>query len=100
MFQADTAMPVVELGQAVEERGFESLFFPDHTHIPAARQTPWPAGPDRPLPDYYACLLDVFVAMAAVAVTTRRIKIGSMICLIIERDPTVTAKEVASIDWL
>jgi len=98
MFPADYAIGVVELGRAVEERGFESLFFPEHTHIPASRVSPYPGGGE--LPDYYARTLDPFVALAAVAAATERLLVGTGVCLVIERDPIVTAKEVASLDLL
>ena len=96
MFPADFAMDPVELGRAAEERGFESLFFPEHTHIPVKRETPWPQG-DK-LPSEYARIMDPFIALAAVASVTSRIKLGTGICLVIQHDPIVLAKEVASID--
>lgn len=98
MFPADYAIGVVELGQAVEHRGFESLFFPEHTHIPASRLSPYPGGDE--LPDFYFHTLDPFVALGAVASTTQKIKLGTGICLVIERDPITTAKEVASLDFV
>lgn len=98
MFPTDYAVGPVELGQAVEARGFESLFFPEHTHIPVDRQSPWPGGGD--LPDEYRHTLDPFVALTAVAATTERLRLGTGICLVVQRDPIVTAKEVASLDLL
>ncbi|MBV8713836.1 MAG: LLM class F420-dependent oxidoreductase [Chloroflexi bacterium] len=98
MFPADFAINVVDLGRAVEERGFESLFVPEHTHIPAARETDWPQGGE--LPREYAHTLDPFVALAAVSSVTSRILLGTGICLVIQRDPIVLAKEVASLDLL
>jgi len=98
MFPADFAINVVDLGRAAEERGFESLFLPEHTHIPSVRETPWPGGGE--LPAEYAHTLDPFVALAAVATATSRIKLGTGICLVIERDPILLAKEVASVDLL
>ena len=98
MFPADFAMNVVELGRAVEERGLESLFLPEHTHIPADRVTPYPGGGE--LPREYAHTLDPFVALGAIAAATGRIKLGTGICLVIQRDPIVLAKEVASIDHI
>ncbi len=86
------------LARLVEERGHESLFFPEHTHIPASRATPYPAGGD--LPRKYFHSYDLFVALTAAAATTSKLRIGSGICLVIERDPIITAKEVASIDHL
>src|SRR3954449_8235014 len=96
MFPADYAIDPVALGRLAEDRGFESLWVPEHTHIPVSRQTPYPAGGD--LPDYYWRTHDPFVALAAVAATTTRLKVGTGICLIVERDPITTAKEVASLD--
>jgi probable F420-dependent oxidoreductase len=82
----------------VEQRGHESLLFPEHTHIPASRLTPYPAGGE--LPRKYAHTYDLFVALATAAAATTRLRVGSGICLVIERDPITTAKEVASIDRL
>jgi probable F420-dependent oxidoreductase len=87
-----------ELARMAEERGFESLFFPEHTHIPAARETPYPLGGE--LPAMYSRTYDPFVALTAAAASTRLLRIGTGICLVIERDPITTAKEVASIDML
>ena len=84
------------LARLVEERGHESLFFPEHTHIPASRDTPYPAGGE--LPRKYSHTYDLFVALACAAQATSHIRIGSGICLVIQRDPITTAKEVASID--
>jgi probable F420-dependent oxidoreductase len=98
MFATDYAIDPVTLGRAVEERGFDSLFFPEHTHIPASRRTPWPGGAD--LPKEYSHPYDPFVALAAVAATTERLLLGTGICLVTERDPITVAKEVASLDLL
>jgi len=84
------------LARIVEARGHESLFFPEHTHIPASRETPYPAGGE--LPRKYSHTYDLFVALACAAEATSRLRIGSGICLVVERDPITTAKEVASID--
>src|SRR4051794_40874756 len=86
------------LARLVEERGQESLWFAEHTHIPASRESPWPGG-DRLPPKYWHCY-DLFVALTAAAAATSRLRVGSGICLVIERDPIVTAKEVASVDHL
>jgi len=86
------------LAALIEDRGHISLWFPEHTHIPAIRETPNPSGGE--LPRRYAHCLDLFVAMTAAAAATKRLRIGSGICLVIERDPIVTAKEVASVDHL
>jgi probable F420-dependent oxidoreductase len=86
------------LARMLEERGHESLFFAEHTHIPAIRESPWPGGPE--LPSKYWHCYDLFVALTAAATATTRLRVGSGICLVIERDPIVTAKEVASVDHL
>jgi probable F420-dependent oxidoreductase len=97
-FLTDYGMQPAELGRKVEERGFESLLLPEHTHIPASRDTPYPGGGE--LPPEYSHTLDPFAALAAIAAVTERIKIGTGVCLIIQRDPIVTAKEVASVDQI
>ena len=84
--------------QLVEQRGHESLFFPEHTHIPASRESPYPAGGE--LPRKYSHSYDLFVALTAAAAATSRLRVGSGICLVVERDPITTAKEVASVDHL
>ena len=99
MFQADFAIHPAELAREVEARGFESLWFPEHTHIPSVRLTPWgPKGEE--LPPMYYHTHDLFLTMMAAAAATERLVIGSGICLVIERDPIVLAKEVASFDQL
>jgi probable F420-dependent oxidoreductase len=98
MFPTDYAVDPATLGRLVEERGFESLWFPEHTHIPTSRETPYPGGGD--LPRAYSHTYDPFVALAAAAAETERLKLATGICLIVERDPITTAKEVASIDRL
>ncbi len=86
-----------EVARLVEEHGFESLFFAEHTHIPASRESPYPGGE---LPRKYLHTYDLFVALTAAAAATSRLRVGSGVCLVIERDPIVTAKEVASVDHL
>jgi probable F420-dependent oxidoreductase len=98
IFPTDYTIAPDALGRLAEERGFESLFFPEHTHIPASRETPWPGGAE--LPRQYSHTLDPFVALGAVAAATERLRLGTGILLVIERDPIVTAKEVASLDHL
>jgi len=98
MFPTDYAIQPVPLARAAEERGFESLFFPEHTHIPASRRTPWPGGPE--LPKEYWHTHDPFVALGAAASVTTRLKLATGICLIIERDPIALAKEVATLDTI
>jgi probable F420-dependent oxidoreductase len=96
MFPTDYAIQPVELAQAVEERGLDSLFFPEHTHIPTSRRTPFPAGGE--LPEEYKHTHDPFVALGAAAAVTRRIRLGTGICLIPQHDPIVLAKTIASLD--
>src|SRR3989441_7265569 len=98
MFNTDYAIRIEELARAAEERRFESLFVPEHTHIPASRRTPFPSGGE--LPREYSHTLDPFVALAHAAAVTTRIRLGTGICLIIERDTITTAKEVASVDFV
>jgi probable F420-dependent oxidoreductase len=98
IFPTHDAIAPAEVARLAEERGHESLFFPEHTHIPADRQSPWPGGPE--LPRKYAHTFDLFVAATAAVTVTSRLRVGSGICLVIERDPITTAKEVASVDYL
>jgi len=95
-FITDEGIGPAELGRAVEERGFDSLFIAEHTHIPVSRESPYPGGGD--LPRIYYRTLDPFVALTAAAVVTENILLGTGIALVTERDPIVTAKEVASLD--
>lgn len=98
IFATAYAIRIDELAREAEARGFESLWVPEHTHIPASRRTPFPGG--EPLPREYSSTLDPFVALTAAAMATTRLKVGTGICLVIERDPIITAKEVASLDVL
>ena len=98
MFATDYAIRIDELAREVEARRFESLFVPEHTHIPTSRRTPWPGG--APLPKEYLHTHDPFVSLAIAAAATRTLKVGTGICLVIERDPITTAKSVASLDHL
>ena len=88
-----------ELARAAEERGFVSLYVPEHTHIPVSRRTAPPSG-DAVLPDYYKRAFDPFVALGMAAGATERLRVGTGICLVAQRDPIVTAKAVASLDYL
>lgn len=98
IFATDYTIRIDELAREAEQRGFESLFVPEHTHIPASRRSPWPGGPD--LPREYWHTLDPFVALAVAAAATSTIRLGTGICLLTERDPIVNAKEAASLDLL
>jgi len=95
-FATDYSMPVVEAAKALEERGFESLFLPEHTHIPVSRRSPWPGGAE--LPREYSHTLDPFVGLAAAAAATRKLRLGTGVCLLTEHDPIVTAKATATLD--
>ncbi len=87
-----------DCARAAEERGYESVWFPEHTHIPASRDTPYPLGGD--LPKQYSHFMDPLVSMMAAAGATSRIRIGSGVCLLIEHDPIVVAKAIATLDQL
>src|SRR5258708_39994644 len=97
-FPPDYGINLAELGRALEDRGFASLFVPEHTHIPVSRRTPFPGGGE--LPKRYAHTHDPFVGLAFAAAATKKLLVGTGICLIPERDPIVTAKCVASLDQL
>ncbi len=101
IFPTDTTLQPVDLARAVEERGFESLWFPEHSHIPVSRRTPrgGVAGA-APLPDYYWRTHDQFVALAAAAAVTSTLKLATGITLVAQRDPLWLAKEVASLDLI
>src|ERR671935_1513824 len=96
VFPTDDAADPATIARLIEERGFESLFFPEHTHIPASRATDYPGGGE--LPPEYSHTHDPFVALTTAAAATDRLLVGTGICLVIERDPITTAKEVASLD--
>jgi probable F420-dependent oxidoreductase len=98
MFATDYAIRPQRLARELEERGFESLWLPEHTHIPASRRSPWPGGAE--LPKEYWHTYDPFVALTAAAMATTKLKVATGICLIVERDPITTAKEIASLDHL
>jgi probable F420-dependent oxidoreductase len=98
MFQTDDAMRPDDFARAVEDRGFESLVFVEHTHIPASRKTPYPAGGELP-PEYWHTH-DIFVALAMAAAVTKRVKLATGICLVVEHDPISLAKQVATLDHL
>jgi probable F420-dependent oxidoreductase len=97
-FPTHDAVSPGAFARLVQDRGHESLFFAEHTHIPASRESTYPAGGE--LPRKYIHTYDLFVALTAAAEATSTLRIGSGICLVIERDPITTAKEVASVDHL
>jgi probable F420-dependent oxidoreductase len=96
IFPTDYAISMDELAPAAEQIGFESLWVAEHSHIPTSRETKWPGGDQ--LPKHYWHTLDPFVALTLAARSTKKLKIATGICLVIERDPIHTAKEVASVD--
>src|SRR4029434_100611 len=93
MFATDYAIRIEELARAAEDRGFESLFVPEHTHIPVSRRTPFPAG--GPLPKEYSHTYDPFVSLMAAAAVTKKIRIGTCFCLLIVLDLCVLASACA-----
>ncbi len=95
-FVTDEGISPAALARAVEERGFDSIFLAEHTHIPASRKTPYPRGGD--LPRKYYRTLDPFITLTAMAMVTEKLLLGTGIALMIQRDPIVTAKEIASLD--
>src|SRR2546421_1368667 len=97
-FPTHDGMGPGEVARLVEERGQDALFFAEHTHIPAGRESPYRDG--QPLPAKYWHCYDLFVALTAAALATTRLRVGSGVCLVVERDPITTAKEVASVDHL
>jgi probable F420-dependent oxidoreductase len=96
VFPTDRLMAPARLAREAEHRGLESVWFPEHTHIPTGRETPFPGG--EPLPDHYRRSLDPFVALSAAATATTTLRVATGICLVAQRDPIVLAKEVASLD--
>lgn len=98
IFATDYTIRMDELARALEARGFESLFVPEHTHIPTSRRSPFPGGGD--LPKMYSHTHDPFVALSFAAGASETLRLGTGICLIPQRDPIVTAKAVASLDSL
>jgi probable F420-dependent oxidoreductase len=96
IFFTDYSMGPVELGRALEERGFESLWAPEHSHIPLSRHSAFPQGGE--LPKKYYDVMDPFVTLSAAASATTGLKVATGICLVVQRDPIQTAKQVASLD--
>ena len=96
IFPTDYTISPAELAVAAEERGFESMWFPEHSHIPLSRESPFPGGGDLPK-QYYDCM-DPFVGLASAASVTKTLKLCTGICLIIQRDHFQLAKEVSTLD--
>lgn len=98
LFATDLTSDVRDVARAAEDSGFESLFVAEHTHIPTSRRTAYPMGGE--LPSEYARTQDPFIALMAAAAATSQLKIGTGVCLVVERDPIVLAKEVSTLDVL
>jgi probable F420-dependent oxidoreductase len=98
IFPTDYSIQPHDLAAEAEARGFESIWLPEHSHIPTSRKSPWPGGGE--LPKHYCDSYDPFVSLGAAAAVTKKIKLGLGICLVIERDPIHTAKEVSTLDRL
>src|SRR6202171_3393968 len=98
IFFTDYSISPAELAVALEERGFDALWAAEHSHIPASRRTPAPGGAE--LAKHYYDVMDPFVTLAAAAAATKRLKVGTGVCLVIQRDTIQTAKQVASIDQI
>src|SRR4051795_12776131 len=98
LFATDLTSDVRDVARVAEDAGFESLFLAEHTHIPTSRRTPYPMGGE--LPGEYSRTQDPFVALMAAAAVTKRLKVGTGVCLVVERDPIVLAKEVSTLDVL
>ncbi len=97
-FPTDYSADIRDVARAAEDAGYDSLFVAEHSHIPVSRQTPYPGGGE--LPRQYEHTLDPFVALTAAACVTERLKVGTGVCLVMQRDPIHTAKESASLDLL
>lgn len=102
LFPTDRSIHPVELAREVEARGFESLFLPEHSHIPVSRETPWPGArnPEDQLPDFYCRIVDQIVALSMVAAVTERLVLGTAVTLVAQHDPIWLAKQVATLDHL
>lgn len=98
MFATDYSISPAKLAVEAEARGFDSMWMPEHSHIPASRLSPWPGGAD--LPKQYYDVIDPFVALASAASVTSKLLLGTGICLVVQRDPLQLAKEVASLDLI
>jgi probable F420-dependent oxidoreductase len=96
IFPTDYAISMTELAPAVEQAGFESLWVAEHSHIPVSRETPWPGGAE--LPKHYSHTMDPFIALTVAALASSTLKVATGICLVVQRDPIHTAKQVASLD--
>jgi probable F420-dependent oxidoreductase len=98
IFPTDLSIHPAVLARELEERGFESMWVTEHTHIPTSRKTPWPGG--EPIPEEYRRTLDPFVALSAAAAVTQRLQLGTGVCLVAQHHPINLAKTVASLDHM
>src|SRR5437764_6854058 len=98
LFATDLTSDIRDVARAAEDTGFESIFVAEHTHIPTSRRTPYPMGGE--LPPEYARTYDPLVALTAAAAVTEKLRLGTGVCLVVERDPIVLAKEVSTLDVL
>lgn len=97
IFATDQTISIPKLAKELEERNFESLWIPEKTHLPASRRTPWPGGE---LPEWYKRTADPFIVLAAAASVTKRLRLGTGVAMVPVRDAVITAKEVATLDWI
>lgn len=97
IFATDKTISIPQLAVELENRGFESLWIPEKTHLPASRRTPWPGGE---LPEWYKRTADPFLVLAAAASVTKTLRLGTGVAMVPVRDAVITAKEVATLDWL
>jgi probable F420-dependent oxidoreductase len=101
LFPTDTSIQPIPFGEALEERGFDSVWFPEHSHIPTSLETPWGGLEGAPpLPEHYWRTHDQLIALAAIAGRTERLKLATGITLVAQRDPIWLAKQVASLDMI
>jgi probable F420-dependent oxidoreductase len=101
LLSADTTIRPDELARAAEERGFESIWLPEHSHIPVSRESPWPGSlSGDPLPEVYARLHDAIVALSMAAAVTSSLRLGTSVLLLGQRDAIWTAKQLATLDHL
>jgi probable F420-dependent oxidoreductase len=98
IFPTDYAISMTELAPAVEQLGFDSLWVAEHSHIPTSRESKWPGGEE--LPKQYSHTVDPFVALTAAALASKTLLVATGICLVVQRDPIHTAKQVASLDQI
>jgi probable F420-dependent oxidoreductase len=100
IYNTDDGADPLEVARSAEALGFESIFCPDHSHVPASRLSPYPDPPYGELPREYYRMRDPFVTLSGIATVTTKLKLGTGICLVVERDPISLAKTVASLDLM